>query len=205
MPRTSQTCQLTASAYRIEAPVAGDFLQYFDNLDSRVEVSRRQSQYWGSQKPEFIWHSTDLDVRRNRMEYSLVLNLKDPIMPFSRWSTVLLLSFVLSSPLQAAEPVYTPTEQYHRLNFQGWTVLNPELDQHPQLRSDTLELLDNHLCRITRKIPQPALNRLREQRVWVEYQIPKQSAVLPRLSALAGTQWLARTKRDPLRLGTLKP
>ena len=177
------------------------------DVDSRVEVSRRQSQYWRSQKPEFIWHSTDLDVRRNRMEYSLVLNLKDPIMPFSRWSTVLLLSFVLSSP-PAAEPVYTPTEQYHRLNLQGWTVLvNPELDHHPQLRSDTLELLDNHLYRITRKIPQPALNRLREQRVWVEYQMPKTKCMCYHVSR----HWrdpmaTTRTKRsDQWRLGTLKP
>ena len=80
----------------------------------------------------------------------------------------------MASAAWAGEPVYTPTEKYHRMNMHGWTILvNPELDGHAKLRADTLELLEDHLYRITRKIPQPALDRLREQKVWVEYQMPK--------------------------------
>ena len=121
------------------------------------------------------------------------MNPKSPI-----WIILILL---LSAAAQAGEPAYTPTEKYHRMEIQGWTVLvNPELNKHAQLRADTLELLGNHLYRITRKIPQPALDRLREQKVWVEYEMPKTACMCYHVSR----HWLKPNGYNPDKEGSIE-
>lgn len=115
--------------------------------------------------------------------------------------TWVILSLLFAGTALANEPAFTPTSQYHRLEMQGWTVLvNPELDNHPKLRDDTLELLGDHLYRITRKIHQPALNHLREQKVWVEYEMPKTACMCYHLSR----DWLGPNGYNPEKEGSIE-
>lgn len=65
---------------------------------------------------------------------------------------------------------FTPTADYEVHDIRGWTVrVNPELTDHdPGLERDVLELIDHQLYGVTRVIPAPALQRLRDVEIWVE-------------------------------------
>jgi hypothetical protein len=83
----------------------------------------------------------------------------------------------------------------------GWEVLvNPSLDAHPDLRADTLCLLGNHLYRITRAIPQPALARLQQIQIWVELDMPQTACMCYHVSA----EWLAPNGYNPAKEGTVE-
>jgi len=98
-------------------------------------------------------------------------------------------------------PAYTPTEDYHRMEVRGWTVLvNPSLDAHPRLRSDTLGLLDDHLFRITRKVPRQALEHLRDIEVWVELEMPKTACMCYHVSR----DWLGPNGYNPDKEGSVE-
>ncbi|MBG80051.1 MAG: hypothetical protein CMJ39_04980 [Phycisphaerae bacterium] len=106
-----------------------------------------------------------------------------------------------SKDSKPAPGAYTPTADYQRLTMHGWPVLvNPALDEHPQLKADTLELLNDHLYRITRKIPQPALDRIREIEIWVELDMHKTACMCYHVSK----GWLVPNGYNPDKEGTVE-
>ncbi|MCH2134754.1 MAG: hypothetical protein MK116_13510 [Phycisphaerales bacterium] len=106
----------------------------------------------------------------------------------------------VADPATAAA-AFTPTAEYHRMDMRGWPVLvNPALDAHPQLKADTLELLDDHLYRITRKIPQPALDRIRRIEIWVELDMPKTACMCYHVSR----NWLIPNGYNPDKEGSIE-
>jgi hypothetical protein len=68
----------------------------------------------------------------------------------------------------------TPTADYAVESIRGWTVrVNPALLADESLWRATREELDHQLYAITRVIPQPALDRIREIEIWAELEMPK--------------------------------
>ncbi len=125
--------------------------------------------------------------------------------------TLLLLSFVFgcastdhaadSSAPQQASSVPRPTSEYQRLDIRGWSVLvNPDLDVDLRLKDETLELLDDHLYRITRKIPPVALEHLRTIEIWVELDMPKTRCMCYHVSK----DWLIPNGYNPDKEGSVE-
>lgn len=82
------------------------------------------------------------------------------------------MTFLLSVLLWSVAPSpYPPTSRYERRQIEGWTVLVSRelLDEHAALAERVLRHLQNHLYRITFVVPEPALERLRQVPIWVEY------------------------------------
>lgn len=76
----------------------------------------------------------------------------------------------------AGEPKFDPIDRYHEQQLEGWRILVHDqlrTPQHESLREQTLKLLGGHLYQISRTIPEPALTKLREVPIWVEYAHPK--------------------------------
>ncbi|MEE2971639.1 MAG: hypothetical protein VX672_00800, partial [Planctomycetota bacterium] len=71
-------------------------------------------------------------------------------------------------------PPPTPTAAYTVRDIRGWTVrINPDLLARKRLCDATLEELDHQLYAITRVVPQPALDRIREIEIWAELEMHK--------------------------------
>jgi hypothetical protein len=107
----------------------------------------------------------------------------------------------LDSPLIAADkPAYDPDEQYADKEIRGWRIrLNKSLlkDDHAKLRDEVLELLDDHLYRIVRAIPVPALEKLRKVAIWVELNHPKH----PCMCYHPSKEWLRSNNMNPSKAG----
>ena len=59
--------------------------------------------------------------------------------------------------------------QYSTINVQGWTVLvAPGYADVPGMQMSVLALLEDHLYRINRVIPSPALEQLKAVEIWLE-------------------------------------
>ena len=79
-------------------------------------------------------------------------------------------------PAMATDDVLppTPTEAYVVRNLRGWTVrVNPDLLAKKTLYLATMEELDHQLYAITRVVPQPALDRIRQIEIWAELKMHK--------------------------------
>ena len=71
-------------------------------------------------------------------------------------------------------PPPTPTGEYDVFDIRGWTVrVNPALLADPTLWHAVREELDHQLYAITRVVPSPALDRIREVEIWAELEMPK--------------------------------
>ena len=104
-------------------------------------------------------------------------------------------------PLPSTEDSPRPTCEYELHDIHGWTVLvNPDLDADLQLKNDTMDLLDNHLFRITRTIPSPALDRLRDIEIWVELDMHKTKCMCYHVSK----DWLIPNGYNPDKEGTVE-
>src|SRR5262245_18943039 len=94
-----------------------------------------------------------------------------------RLAVALLLLCVPVAARAAAPPAAVdPEKDYDVQKLRGWTLkVNKRLltPRHDQLRKDVLELLDDHLYRVSRVIPAEALAKLREVVVWIELAHPK--------------------------------
>jgi hypothetical protein len=69
---------------------------------------------------------------------------------------------------------FDPTERYESRDVEGWTVLINQgfLEAEPELAARTLDLLRHQLYQIVRRLPDPAVERLRSVRIWVEEKEP---------------------------------
>lgn len=73
-------------------------------------------------------------------------------------------------------PAYEPTSNYTLRDVEGWKVYvhNRLLDgEKKSLGDETLKVLAAHLYDVSRMVPRPALDRLREVRIWLEAGNPK--------------------------------
>jgi hypothetical protein len=78
-------------------------------------------------------------------------------------------------PSRGGGEPFEPTAQYAKQQSEGWTVrVSRKLQdkEHAKLREKTLQLLGDHLYRISRAVPEGALAKLREIPVWVELAEP---------------------------------
>jgi len=84
---------------------------------------------------------------------------------------------IRSSATRGDEPeptAYEPTESYDLREIDGWTVhLNKRFErEQPELCAEMLALLRHQLYQITRMVPAPAVEKLRQIGVWVELDEP---------------------------------
>jgi len=72
---------------------------------------------------------------------------------------------------EVAAPPYTPTSGYEERKVLGWTVyVNRELlDDHGELAGRALDLLESQLLGVTLRVPEPAIDHLRDVPIWLEY------------------------------------
>ncbi len=103
-------------------------------------------------------------------------------------------------PRQSAEHPLD-RDAYDTLDLRGWTVLvAPGYRDHPELRSEVLALLDDHLYRINRAVPSPALDRLHEFEIWAELDMHKTKCMCYHVSP----DWLLANGYNPDKAGTVE-
>ncbi len=78
-------------------------------------------------------------------------------------------------PTESIDLPYEPTSNYEERSIRGWRVLVHKslLEEHEALGCEALELLDFQLYQITRVVPEPALAKLRQIPIWLEYDNPR--------------------------------
>ena len=116
---------------------------------------------------------------------------------------VSLVAATLTANSFAAEARWDPTTEYHPRQVEGWRVLvNKRLDcdEHRTLCHETLKLLGDHLYRIARVVPTPALTKLRTITVWVELAHPKH----PCMCYHPSSEWLRQHDMNPEKSGSIE-
>jgi hypothetical protein len=101
---------------------------------------------------------------------------------------------------QSAE---TPLDRaaYDNVELRGWTVLvAPGYRDEPALRDEVLALLDDHLYRINRAVPSPALDRLHDVEIWAELDMHKTRCMCYHVSP----DWLLANGYNPDKAGTVE-
>jgi hypothetical protein len=82
----------------------------------------------------------------------------------------------VTAPKPPDEPAYEPTSNYSLREIEGWKVYvhNRLLEgEKKALGDEALKQLGVHLYDVSRMVPRPALDRLREVRIWLEADNPK--------------------------------
>jgi hypothetical protein len=98
---------------------------------------------------------------------------------------------------------YDARDRYTDRHVQGWKILvNKRLlaDEHRRLRGDVLRLLEDHLYRITRAVPDKALVRLRAIPIWVELAEPHHPCMCYHVSR----DWLREHGMNPDKAGAVE-
>jgi hypothetical protein len=121
---------------------------------------------------------------------------------------VLASALVLTQPTLGVGPLprkpgYDPDGQYVEQGLRGWTLrVNKRLlaREHERLRKETLELLDDHLYRITRAIPAAALAKIRKVPIWVELAHPRHPCMCYHVSR----KWLSQHHMNPNKAGCVE-
>ena len=81
-----------------------------------------------------------------------------------------------AGPKAEEPPAYEPTSHYTLRDVEGWKVYvhNRLLEgEKKALGDETLKVLAAHLYDVSRMVPRPAIDRLREVRIWLEADNPK--------------------------------
>lgn len=98
---------------------------------------------------------------------------------------------------------YDPIGAYREHSSHGWRVLlHRSLDDPARVptRDETLELLADHLYRVSRAVPEQALARLREVPIWLEYAHPRHPCMCYHPSA----DWLRENGMNPAKAGAVE-
>lgn len=114
----------------------------------------------------------------------------------------------IPGPKPVAKPpsallAFDPIEQYSERQIEGWkVVVNQRLfaKPHDELREATLKLLQDHLYRITRAVPEPALGKLRQVHIWVELADPRHPCMCYHPEA----GWLKEHGMNPQKAGCVE-
>ncbi len=69
---------------------------------------------------------------------------------------------------------YTKVEDFQKRNVEGWDVMVEKklMVDHPRLGERTLRIISNQLFRLKRVVPAPAVEKLQEVKIWVQYDHP---------------------------------
>lgn len=100
-------------------------------------------------------------------------------------------------------PTWDPVERYAVERVEGWRVLvHKDLDTpaNRELRERTLRLLSDHLYRITRVLPAPALAKVRLIPIWIEVAHPRHPCMCYHPSA----EWLRTHGMNPDKAGAVE-
>jgi len=100
-------------------------------------------------------------------------------------------------------PPWDPRSAYEERRMEGWLVLvHQQLlrEEHASLAEQTLELLKDHLYRIRRVVPEPALGRLQAVPIWIELAHPRHPCMCYHLSA----DWLREHGMNPEKAGAVE-
>jgi hypothetical protein len=107
-------------------------------------------------------------------------------------------------PTAGGQPTtYEARDHYAEQQVEGWKVLvNRKLlaAEHRRLRGDVLKLLDDHLYRITRAVPDKALAKLRAIPIWVELAEPHHPCMCYHVSP----DWLRDHGMNPEKAGAVE-
>ena len=97
---------------------------------------------------------------------------------------------------------YEPTSNYEPRTIRGWTVLVHKslLEEHAELGQKVLELIDFQLYQITRVVPKPALEKLQQIPIWVEYADPRHPCACYHVSR----RWLRANEFNPEKAGSVE-
>ena len=99
-------------------------------------------------------------------------------------------------PGRAPKSDFDPIDRYVEKQIEGWKVLVHQVlltPEHRELCDQTLKLLDDHLYRIARVVPEKALTKLRQIPIWVELAHPKHPCMCYHVSA----DWLRENGMNP--------
>ena len=121
---------------------------------------------------------------------------------------VLLLALTgVATPLRAEEPAskpekFDPTSRYEPRDIHGWTVLVHRTlsGDHSNLCDETLALLRVQLYQITRVVPQPAVDKMRKIKIWVEHIEPHH----PCMCYHPDPRWLREHDMNPEKAGAIE-
>ncbi|HEX4590262.1 MAG TPA: hypothetical protein VH120_10065 [Gemmataceae bacterium] len=100
-------------------------------------------------------------------------------------------------------PAWDSIERYTAEQVEGWRVLvhkNLEAPDRRALRNDVLRLLADHLYRVSRVVPGPALDKLRQIPIWIEVAHPRHQCMCYHPSAI----WLATHGMNPEKAGAVE-
>lgn len=97
---------------------------------------------------------------------------------------------------------YEPTSNYEHRTIRGWSVLVHKslLEEHAELGQKVLELIDFQLYQITRAVPKPALEKLQQIPIWVEYADPRHPCACYHVSR----RWLRANRFNPEKAGSVE-
>jgi hypothetical protein len=119
----------------------------------------------------------------------------------------LLLSLVLPFPAWSAGEVpakrdYEPTSNYTPRDVEGWTVYvnHRLLEDQKKLGDEVLELLQVKLYDINRAVPRPALAKLHQVPIWVEFRHPRHACACYHPSK----KWLTENDFNPEKAGSME-
>lgn len=120
---------------------------------------------------------------------------------------VVALSLILlwGGPLAATEPTqpeFEPTSNYTPRDVHGWTVYvnHRLLEDQEELGDRTLELLGVKLYDIVRMVPRPAVEKLRQVAIWVEFAHPRH----PCMCYHPSRKWLSENAFNPEKAGSVE-
>jgi hypothetical protein len=119
-------------------------------------------------------------------------------------ATTIALAGILSTRSTGDQPPsWDPVDRYAVEQIEGWKVLvHKDLDAADRrtLRADVLRLLTDHLYRVSRAVPPPALEKLRRIPIWIEVAHPRHSCMCYHPSA----EWLRTHGMNPDKEGAVE-
>ncbi|MFO7774783.1 MAG: hypothetical protein R6W89_03200 [Candidatus Hydrogenedentota bacterium] len=100
-------------------------------------------------------------------------------MPHCRRRYVLLVLFLFASMAWTAHAEYEPTESYDAREMHGFTVrVSGGLLEREDLAEETLLVLDQQIFDMIRRLPEHAVEKLRDIEIWVEYETEGAAAAM---------------------------